>query len=165
MYKNVLIGIILLSTASCLTSSNFPKDAQTQEDLLFVELTEKGLYLGLSKADFLKICPNAEENPDGFKFRTILVDSNFSERFTHVIYYFDNDGKKPLYEIILIVNPELNANEVAKEHFGLPNHKNKEWRFPSVQTDLSFNLAAWTHKNKIIIAASIKGTEWENGIQ
>lgn len=164
MDKLLAIGIITLLMFGCKTSSKLPKAAQPQEDYLFKELTEQGLYLGLSQEEFQKIRPNAEENSDGYDFRTIFVDDAFSERFMNVIYYFDKDGDKPLYEFIMILNPSLDADELAKEHFGLPNYQDKEWRFPPVQTDLPFTLAAWTYKNKIVIAATMINTEWENGI-
>ncbi|MFK7948041.1 MAG: hypothetical protein AB8G11_10640 [Saprospiraceae bacterium] len=158
----VIVSLLLIG---CRPTSKLPRTAKPQEDYLFKELTEQGLYLGLSQKEFQAIRPNAEENSDGYDFRTIFVDEAFSERFMNVIYYFDNDGEKPLYELILIVNPNINADKLAKEHFGLPNYQDKEWRFPSVQTDLPFTLAVWTYNNKIIIAATMKDTEWEKGIE
>ena len=92
---------------------------------------------------------------------SIRCISNFDE--INVRTYIDNDNKQPLYEFILILNPSLNANDIANEHFGLPN-EGTEWRFPPSETNLPYTIAAWTYKNKIIIAATIKGTEWENGI-
>ena len=166
MNKLLTIGVILsILMIGCKTLSKLPKEAQPQEEYLFKELTEKGLYLGISQEEFKILRPNAEENADGYNFRTIFVDDSFSEQFMNIIYYFDKDGDKPLYEFIMILNPALNADELAKEHFGLPNYQDKEWRFPPVQTDLPFTLAVWTYKNKIIIAATMKDTEWENGIE
>lgn len=149
----------------CKTPSKLPKVAQPQEEYLFKELTEKGLYLGLPEEEFVALHPNAERNSDGYDFRTIFVDENFSERFVNVIYYFDTDSNKPLYEFIMILNQDIDADELAIDHFGLPNYQDKEWRFPPVQTGLPFTLAIWTYKNKIVIAATLKDTEWENGIQ
>lgn len=166
MNRLFTISIILsLLMIGCKTTSKLPKSKKSQKDFLFKELTEQGLYLGLSQEEFQTIRPNAEENADGYDFRTIFVDEAFSERFMNVIYYFDKDGHQPLYEFILILNPNLDAKKVANEHFGLPNYQDKEWRFPAMQTDLPFTLAVWTYNNKIIIAAAMKDTEWENGIE
>jgi hypothetical protein len=136
---------------------------QKQKKILFKELSDSGLYLGIPKEDFLKIRPNAEYNSDAHNFRSIYVEEKFSNRFETLICYLDNDTEQPLYEFILILNPSLNANDIAYEHFGLPN-QGTEWRFPPSETKLPYTIAAWTYKNKIIIAATLKDTEWENGI-
>jgi hypothetical protein len=145
------------SSVSILTAT------ETQKKILFKELLDSGLYLGMSKKDYLKIRPNAEYNSDVHDFRSIYVEEKFSTRFETLICYIDNDNEQLLYEFILILNPSLNANDIASKHFGLPN-KGTEWRFPPSETNLSYTIAAWTYKNKIIIAATIKDTEWENGI-
>ena len=163
--NKLLIALSFASLIGCKTSSKLPKAAQPQEDYLFKELIEQGLYLGLSQEEFKVSRPNAEKKIDSFDYRTTFVDKNFSERFTSIIYYFDKDGEQPLYEFIIFLNENLNADELAKEHFGLPNYQDKEWRFPPVQTDLPYTLAAWTYKNKVIIAATMKDTEWEHGIE
>jgi hypothetical protein len=145
------------------SSVSIPKPTQTQKNLLFKELLDSGLYLGMPKADFLKIRPKAEYNSDVHNFRSIYVEENFSTRFETLICYVDNDNEQPLYEFILILNPTFKANDIANEHFGLPN-KGTEWRFPPSETNLPYTVAAWTYNNKIIIAATLKDTEWENGI-
>lgn len=155
--------VTLPSNHSKFSSVSIPTATQTQKKLLFKELLDSGLYLGMPKEDYLKIRPNAEYNSDVHDFRSIYVEEKFSHRFETVICYIDNDNKQPLYEFILILNPSLNANDIANEHFGLPN-EGTEWRFPPSETNLPYTIAAWTYKNKIIIAATIKGTEWENGI-
>lgn len=166
MKKILFIGsILLILSIGCNTSTKIPKEEKPQKEYLFKELISNGLYLGIPRTKFLELRPNVEYNSDAYDFRSIYVDTNFSERFENVIYYFDNDNQQPLYEFILLLNPDLDADELAREHFGQPNHNNTEWRFPPAKTNLPFTLAAWTYKNKIIIAATISGTEWENGIE
>ncbi len=165
MKKLLWIGtFFLFSSFGCKAPMRMPKEAQSQEKYLFKELIDSSLYLGMSKKEFLSARPNASYNSDAFEFRSIYVEEHFSERFPTIIYYLDNDEQQPLYEFILLLESETVANEIAIEHFGLPNHKHKEWRFPPAQTNLPYTIAAWTHKNKIIIAATITGTEWETGI-
>lgn len=178
MKKILLLGSLVLSVGifvGCETISTISekindapkqsKKVKLQEKFLFKELIDNGLYLGIPKEDFLQLRPNAEYNPDAYDFRSIYVDENFSERFMNIIYYFDKDNNEPLYEFILILNPALDANAMANEHFGLPNYKDKEWRFPPAETNLPYTIAVWTFKNKIIIAATLPETEWENGIE
>lgn len=170
--KNIIYIFLFLFafTTACKTgktikTTNIPTVVQSQEKLLFKELLESDLYLGMPKAEFLENRPNAAYNSDAHDFRSIYVEENFSDRFETLICYIDNDNEAPLYEFILILNPKLNANDVAYEQFGLPNYKNKEWRFPTAETNLPYTIAVWTYNNKIIIAATLKGTEWEDGIE
>jgi len=148
---------------SKVSSVSVSNSIQMQKSILFKELLDKGLYLGISKKAYLKISPNADYNSDTHDFRSIYVEENFSARFETLICYVDNDDEQPIYEFILILNPSLNAKDIAYEHFGLPN-QGTEWRFLPSETNLPYTIAAWTYKNKIVIAATLKGTEWENGV-
>ncbi|MFT6148731.1 MAG: hypothetical protein ACJAUH_001417 [Saprospiraceae bacterium] len=165
--KNVLyIGIFFLcSLVTCKTPTLLPEETNSQDKYLFQELLDSNLYLGMPREDFLMIRPNTEYNSDVHNFRSIYVEENFSPRFQTLICYLDNDGEQPLYEFILILSPKLDAKKIASDHFGLPNHKEKEWRFLVSETGVSYSIAAWTYKNKIIIAATLAGTEWEEGIE
>jgi hypothetical protein len=160
----LIFTILTIGISSCTSTSKISNDLKLQERFLFKELIENGLYLGLSKADLLLQRPKAESNSDGFDFREIYVDTAFSRRFNTAIYYIDRDSLKPVYEFILLVDNGLDATKIATEKYGQPNH-NEEWRFSAETTNLPFDIAVWTFKNKVIIAGTITGTEWEEGVE
>jgi hypothetical protein len=157
------LPLLLLFSFGCSPTAKLPKELKSQKPYLFAELLENELYLNLPRKDFILARPNATSNNDGFNFREIYIDVNFSDRFETVIYYFDAAEPQPLYEFILMCREGQDADAIAKTQFGAPNHKGSEWRFLPKDTGLPFTIGAWTFKNKIIFAGTIVGTEWEKG--
>jgi len=73
-------------------------------------------------------------------------------------YYFDNEGDKPLYEVIVVYKSEELRDAAAAQLLGPPNFENgKEWRFEQKK---GYEIRAWKFKNKLIVTALIPGTEW-----
>jgi hypothetical protein len=115
----------------------------------------------MSLKDFEKIKNNETKMfDDGYDFRTVYIENivNHAE-IKNIGYYFDNDGEKPLYEIILIYKNEELRDIAAKKIFGEPNYKEKEWR---ITRKKSYNLWAWSFKTKLIIVGMIPETEWSD---
>jgi hypothetical protein len=160
----IVFTLLIFSVIGCTSTSKISNEVKSQEKFLFQELIDNGLFLGISKENLLIQRPKAEANSDGFNFREIYVDTAFSYRFNTVIYYLDRDNLKPVYEFILLVDNGLDATKIAIDKYGKPNH-NDEWRFTAQKSKLPFDVAIWTFKNKIIIAGTLKDTEWEDGIE
>jgi len=76
---------------------------------------------------------------------------------SNVIYYFDSEGYKPLYEIIIVYKDEKQPQKVADLLFGLPNFDNKEWR---IKIQGVPGIWSWVYKNKLVVVANIPNTEW-----
>ncbi len=160
----LFLTVVFIGFYGCTSTSKIPNELKSQQKYLFKELVDNELFLGLAKDDLLLKRPKAEENSDGFDFREIYIDTAFSQRFNTLIYYIDREGTKPVYEFILLVDNRFDAKKLAKEKYGEPNYKD-EWRFSKETTKLPYDIAVWTFKNKVIIAGTIEGTEWEEGIE
>ncbi len=73
-------------------------------------------------------------------------------------YYFDAEGKKPLYELIIVYKDEALRDAAAAKLLGSPNYENNtEWLLPGKN---GYQIKAWKYKNKLIITALIPNTEW-----
>ncbi|MCB9674767.1 MAG: hypothetical protein H6737_06595 [Alphaproteobacteria bacterium] len=121
--------------------------------------------LGSSPADVRKkhssADPLEEESAD---FRKVYLENTIGHPTVRsVVYYFDADlPGNPLYEVILLFRDPAVRDQVALELYGPPNHEADEWRLPVKGAD--WELAVWTHHDKLIVAAQMKGTEWEDGV-
>ena len=75
-----------------------------------------------------------------------------------VAYYFDGEGEKPLYELIVQYVDEPARDAAAKQLLGAPNYENnKEWL---LDTGRGYKLRAWKFKTKLVLVALLPGTEW-----
>ena len=114
---------------------------------------------GQPQADFLQQYPQAmEDHEDGMAFRRIFLRDDVGEAFDSVAYYFDADGDKPLYEVILNYKDPAVRDAWVSSQLGPPNFKDSEWLFDSGE---GYSLNAWTFQNKLIFAAILPGTEWD----
>ena len=122
----------------------------------------KKLKFGTPKTEVLSTRKNAELSKDNeYNFREVYSEQVDTGGIDFIVYYFDNEGDQPLYEVIINYDTEADRDKVVKKLLGAPNYKEKEWKF-----DIGgpYPLHAWTYKNKLIFAMPIKGTEWEEGI-
>ena len=108
--------------------------------------------------DVLKLRKKASES-DKNSFRTVYLEEINKDGLNSVVYYFDNDGEMPLYEMILIYESEAKRDAVAAKLLGKPNFESKEWK---IKTNKSYPLRAWAFQSKLVIVGVIKGTEWED---
>lgn len=90
-------------------------------------------------------------------FRTVIVQEVNSKDVGELVFYFDNDQDMPLYEIIVNYTSEEKARKEATRLLGAPNFNGNEWRY--LYDDLP--IWCWVYKNKIVYAAKITGSEWE----
>ena len=137
-------------------------DCRIQRKYLMAEV--KGLCLGMSLDEFSRKKSNFGQleidNDMGFR-KVYLEKAVDMEGVLSIVYYFDSDGSQPLYEIIIQYSSEYLAKGKANKKLGKPNDGD-EWRFTSVKTGLSYDIKAWIYKSKVVIAAMMDGTEWEN---
>lgn len=90
------------------------------------------------------------------EFRITYVESVNKDGIEEVAYYFDNEGSKPFYEIIIVYESEDIRDKVAQEVLGEKNYNDEEWEFAGKE----YKIRAWTYKTKLIITALIENTEW-----
>lgn len=97
----------------------------------------------------------------GEDFRKVYAEEINEGGISTVVYYFTTRGGERLYEVIINYDNEEIMQSEADKLLGSPNYKSSEWKLDIKE---SYPLHAWTYKNKIIYAAPLSGSEWEDGI-
>ncbi len=153
--KLFVICLLVLSLASC----------STQKDFFKAELEPYKLHFGMQQDEFLGKFENSKMESDADSFRQIHSLGKISDRIDNAVVYFTKEnGKTEFYEIILIINDNYQPETIAKEFFGAPNFKGKEWIFKA-NDKVKFDVCAWVYKNKLVIASALPGSEWEPGFE
>ena len=160
--KNLLL-LLLIPLLGIPQLAEAQKDRKLQKKYLPKELFKQKLYFGLSKDDLLKKFPKASKEKSSLDFRETYLLGPQSSKFDEVICYVDAERNFPVYEFILVLSEDENNEAIGRQLFGPPNYENKEWRFSPETTGLSYTIAAWTFQNKLVLAAAMPGTEWEEG--
>lgn len=93
---------------------------------------------------------------DSYGFRLVYTQAVKNRNVSEIIYYFDADGDKPLYEIIVVYKESINAQTIADRKYGTPNFRQTEWRFQYKEHEIW----CWVYKDKIVVTAKIPETEW-----
>ena len=118
------------------------------------------LYLGMPLEEFATLRPHlAPEtlNRDGIRYRWRESFSKESPILA-AIYYFDAEGDRPLYEMVILYRDLSARSKWVRKKLGTPNYKDREWRLSSAE---GFLIRAWLHDEKLIFAGDLPGTEWE----
>lgn len=116
------------------------------------------IAFGMSLDAFMQIKKGADiSSDDSDEFRTVVIEEVSQNQIEAIVYYFDADGNKPLYEVIIVFKTEVARDEVAQKLLGGPNYGD-EWQFPGMQP---YQVNAWTYKNKLIVVAIVPGCEWD----
>jgi hypothetical protein len=76
-----------------------------------------------------------------------------------VTYYFDQDGDKKMYEVILVYKNESARNRYTTEVFGKPNSGKGDWLISHKKRP---DVKAWNFKNNLMIVLVIPECEWAN---
>ena len=118
----------------------------------------KDLYFGMDLSSFKKVRNIEKMKKDTIMgFRTEYFQENIGDGVYEVIYYFTKGEKGILYEMIIDFEfdydieselPKLYGEEFGAEEFTLECGEN-------------FKLRAWGGKKRLVIAAKIKNTEWD----
>lgn len=114
---------------------------------------------GQPRARFLEAYPDAKRDAgNSLDFRHVYVREDVHPNYQSVVYYFDADGEEPLYEIILNYRDVATRDRWIPSRLGPPNFRKSEWLFP---TRGGYKLNVWTFGEKLIFAAILPGTEWD----
>lgn len=147
-----LVCATLLWTTACT-----PNLYKTQQK--YFPKPVQDLHFGMTEAEFLQSHPGLKptESPT---FRIVYLDEDVAAPLSGIVYYFDNEGDRPLYEIILIYDKATDRDAYVQQALGAPNHPSAEgeWLFDS---GLGYQMNFWTYQSKLILAAAIPGSEWD----
>ena len=156
--------LTLLLTAALLVASCASAGKQTGTHAAQQSLFPppfKQLYFGMSLESFQKVRPvKTTDESKIMSFRLSLYEQKPAADIVEAIYYFSAEKGAPqfLYELIIQYATSVKARDKAISLYGQPNHGDK-WKIDSKE---AFDIYIWTYENKIILAAKMKGTEWEN---
>lgn len=114
------------------------------------------LYFGMPFTDFSKIYTDISVN-EIMEFRKSVHIKDFTNDIKELTVYFDNDANIPLYEFIIDYYDVTFRDDIVALLYGKPNYNNDEWNFDSKE---GYDIRIWTFNHKIVIAAFIAGTEW-----
>lgn len=148
----------LLLLLLCLPLLVTQVDAQAQKNWKkgYFPKGVRKLKLGMPYAKLIKKHPAAKKTSDGMDFRTVLVEELNKSEIQSLIYYVDNDGKKPFYELIVQYQAGIDVPEIARDMYGPPN-QDDEWYFEHRKGP---DVNIWVFKQKLVIAAILPDTEW-----
>ena len=117
---------------------------------------------GMTLQAFEDANDQAAQNPlDMGDFRVVMIENMPASNtvIESVVYYFDNEGNRPLYEYIINYHNTAARDAWAEKNLGPKNHKEgKEWLFKATA---GYEVNAWVFKNKLVFAAAIAGSEWD----
>ena len=160
MNKIIILALLLISFSACRNKKELTNN-NDRINRYFPEVLGD-LVFNLSMDEVTAKRPNlAPVNyiNDAFNFRKEFVEEINEAGIKKVVYYFDADDKKPLYEVIIIYENEKKRDQDALRLLGQPNFENNtEWIIGSRQ---DYNIKAWKFENNLVLAAQLKGTEWE----
>lgn len=116
--------------------------------------------LGTAEAGFYELKPGLPAPDSLMGFRHETVEKVGKDGITGITYYFDADGERLLYEIIIeFADAKLRA-DAAEMMFGPANHPERPdcWIAGAHENVVSL---IWAFDSKIAIAANLPGTEWD----
>jgi hypothetical protein len=146
--------LFLFSALILFSSCGIFKKVDTTDNFLPPEFEE--LEFGMSPTEVSELRPSIKFMDQNFDFRAVYLEENPATTIKSAIYYFDADGNKPFYELI-IEYPDIASRDAAAEAlFGKPN-MGGEWYF---EDKGPYPIKAWVFKEKLVVAALIPQTEW-----
>ncbi len=155
---NTITCLLFISLFLCNTSGMAQNKTSNALNVLPSEINSE-IYFGMNLADFKNVIGRdlVLETKNDTDFRLVYSQKTTIPEIPTVVYYFDNEQNKPLYEIIINYQNEEQAKKAATLLFGQPNFNQTEWRikiqgFPEIWS--------WVYKNKLIVVAKIYGSEW-----
>ena len=115
------------------------------------------IYFGMPLATFIAGQSDYEDVSDEtYTFRRVLLQKFADKDYEAIVYYFDEDGDKPLYELLIIYPERVDVNRLARQYYGKPN-KDDEWYWEHKN---GYPVNIWVFKQKLVIAGVMPGTEW-----
>nr|WP_297787956.1 hypothetical protein [uncultured Allomuricauda sp.] len=117
------------------------------------------IYFGMNLADFKNVIgSNLQlESKSNTDFRLVYSQKTNLTEISSIVYYFDNEHNKPLYEMIINYQNQEQAKKAATFLFGRPNFNQTEWR---IKIQGVPEIWSWVYRNKLVVVAKIPGSEW-----
>ncbi len=112
---------------------------------------------GMPLEAFTKKNKSATNLEGKMAFRIEYLDKDAGKDIKQVIYYFDAENDKPLYEMIIEFNNVQSLDAHCSKKLGKPNDR-KEWKW---KTREGYIFKAWRFDNTLVLALGLPSTEWE----
>ncbi|MFT5914640.1 MAG: hypothetical protein ACJAWV_000750 [Flammeovirgaceae bacterium] len=117
--KALFFLLFAIFFSACKLSKNSSNSTRLHEKFLSSEVGES--YLGMPKAEFLKIHTENIEISDMIDFRTQITETFSAGDVKEITYYFDKNGSLPLYEYIIEFKDGIDVGTIVKSKLGEPN--------------------------------------------
>lgn len=119
------------------------------------------MSLGITEAVFFTQKPSlSRPDTSTTNFRHEVVEKVGKDGLSSLTYYFDADGDRMLYEIIVEFADEAVRTEASEKMFGPANYPDRPDHWIAGAQDNIVSLI-WAFNNKIVIAANLPGSEWD----
>ncbi|PKA83899.1 hypothetical protein ATE92_2068 [Ulvibacter sp. MAR_2010_11] len=152
-FTNYYLYLLLFFSSTSLLAQN----QSTIIDNAYPQGVSKEIYYGMPLSEFEQNIEGAELVEEN-SFRIVFIQKLTTKEIQKIVYYFDLDGEKPLYEIIITYSNLQQPVNIAHSLFGEPNFDQTEWR---VHTN-EHKIWSWVFKEKLVIVANIPDTEWSS---
>ncbi len=158
MHSHIIKPFALLALIFIAIGCNPTKRAIKQHPVRAYLPTElQDLYFGMPLSEFEGMRSAEEQPSETYDFRRVFFEEFSDSEIEYVVYYFDNEGDLPLYEIIVAYRDADSRDQTARRLLGSPNAEEGEWRYDSRE---GYELMAWAFQKKLVFAAPLPGTEW-----
>jgi len=127
-----------------------------------VEIFNSGIKITLPADSIPLLLPKAKLQRDGFDFKEEYLFQSSENGLKDVTFVCDNDGDKPLYEVIFEFENADTTKQLAVLMFGPPNHPQLDDYWVLGANGKNAVSLAWTFNNKLVIACNLPGTEMED---
>jgi hypothetical protein len=167
--ENDMILFFSKSSVVDAPAKNAPRESITKngyscEDYseAIVEIFNSGIKITMPADSIPLLLPDAVLQSNGLDFREEYLIMGGENGLKDVTFVCDNDGDKPLYEVIFEFENADSTHKLAELMFGPPNHPNLEDYWVLGATGKNAVSLVWTFNNKLVIACNLPGTEMED---
>ncbi|MFI5131449.1 MAG: hypothetical protein ACHQFX_15715 [Chitinophagales bacterium] len=112
---------------------------------------------GMSLDDFTKKNKSATTAEGNMSFRIEYLDKDAGNDIKQVLYYFDAENEKPLYEMIIQFNDVKSLEAHCSKKLGEAND-GKQWKWTTKE---GYTFKAWRFSSTLVLALGLPLTEWE----
>ncbi len=136
----LLVGCAVVPTTAEYQQKYFPEginDVYLGMTYRFLDKTREGTGLELVSAG---------SDSTILAYQELHTDKEFEK----VVYFFDNEGDQPLYEMAIEYPENINPEEVAGKLYGRPNADEGEWYFEDERQEN--RLSIWVNGQQLFIS-------------
>ena len=127
-----------------------------------VDIFNSGIKISTPADSIPLLIPDAVLQSNGLDFREEYIITGGENGLKDVTLVCDNEGDKPLYEVIFEFENADSTHKLAELMFGAPNHPQLDDYWVLGATGKNAVSLAWTFNNKLVIACNLPGTEMED---